>query len=136
MKTMLIVLATYCCMWPVSSASVPATFAFNLPGRHEPADAFVQQSFIHLIAHRQQRIAALRWHVADPSAIAGFDVERSYDGEFYDVIAALECNNQSMHQHTDQDVFPGNTHYRIKAYLFNGDVVYSDVATVRIVQKK
>lgn len=135
MKTILIVLATYCCMWP-ASASAPAFLTGNAPGRYVTADAFVQKSFIHLIAHRQQQVAALRWHVNAPAEVAGFEVERSYDGEFYDVIAALDCNNQAMHQHTDSEVFPGNTHYRVKAYLFNGDVVYSDVATVRIVQKK
>lgn len=94
------------------------------------------KSAIHLVAHRQAEHAAIMWRVDVPGNYVGFDIERSYDGEFFEVIGSYESNNESVHRAVDREVFPGVILYRIKAYLENGDEIYSNVSEVRIIKRK
>lgn len=87
-------------------------------------------------AHRQARGIALLWSVSDPANVLDFEIEKSYDGEFFDPLDSAPCNNQSLMRYQDNNVFPGYIHYRIKAILVNGMIEYSDVQTVRIVQRR
>lgn len=87
-------------------------------------------------AHRQGKGIALLWTITDPSQVSGFEIEKSYDGEFFDPAGSAACNNQSMMRYLDGQVFPGYVSYQIKAFLIDGSVQYSDVQTVRIVSRK
>lgn len=130
-KIMFICLLTYWCISPVLSNPV-------IP-QPAPVQSPVFQKApivsIHLVAHRMQNHAAMVWHVNASSEVAFFEIERSYDGEFFEVIGNKACNNSPMHKHVDSEVFPGYIHYRVKAYLHNGDEVYSDVSLVRIIKR-
>lgn len=116
---------------PVSTQPVPVAqtdnFNVNTP---------TGKAAIHLVAHRQASHVAMMWRVDDPGSIVGYDIERSYDGEYFEVIGSCESNNQPMHRMVDREVFPGRVLYRIKAYHDNGEESYSDVSEVRIIKRK
>jgi hypothetical protein len=87
-------------------------------------------------AHRQGKGITLTWTTAIPADIEAFEVERSVDGEFYDVVASSDCNNNTRFKWTDESVFPGYSYYRIAAYKKDGSVEYSVTQVVRIVSRK
>ena len=92
--------------------------------------------FQRFITHRQGNGAALMWTVSKAADIAGFEIERSYDGEYFDIIGDQPCNNVSTTRYNDTEVFPGFVYYRIKAYGNDGSVEYSTVSVVHIVKRK
>ena len=86
-------------------------------------------------AHRQGRNGTeLMWSVSTSGNVLDFEIQRSYDGEFFDPISDQACSNISRYNWKDNNVFPGYIYYRIAAHMINGDVVYSDVQVVHIVQ--
>ena len=86
-------------------------------------------------AHREGRNGtALMWSVSTSGNVLDFEIQRSYDGEFFDPIYDQACINIARYNWKDNDVFPGYIYYRIAAHLINGDVIYSDVQVVHIVQ--
>jgi hypothetical protein len=93
-------------------------------------------AFLHFVTHRQANGAALMWTVSSPADVVGFDIERSYDGDIFDVVASQTPGNASLFRCKDTNVYPGFIHYRIKAYLNDGSVVYSGISVVRIVARR
>lgn len=93
------------------------------------------QNVTSLRAHRQGKAIVLTWSAAG-SNVAAFHVERSYDGEYFDVIDAVE--NTGARSYKIQDDFaPGYIYYRICCVDTNGEEVSrSAVEVVRIVQRK
>lgn len=86
--------------------------------------------------HRQGKDVALVWSTMGNGA-AQFQVERSYDGEYYDVIGAVENSGASSYKFIDEAVPPGYLFYRICAVDANGmEQEMSAVETIRIVQRK
>src|SRR5436190_13987630 len=43
--------------------------------------------------HQSKKNVVLDWGIDSPAGVSCFTVERSYDGEFYDVINQVACNN-------------------------------------------
>jgi hypothetical protein len=76
---------------------------------------------------------ALTWTVTE-NGIAQFQVERSYDGEFFDPVTTLDFNGSSSYKTKDTDVFPGVIYYRITAVKSDGSTECSPVESVRIVK--
>ncbi len=87
-------------------------------------------------AHRQGKGITLTWTTAIPGDIDAFEVERSVDGEFYDVLASSSCDNNTRFKWTDEIVYPGFSYYRIAAHKKDGSVEYSAIEVVRIVSRK
>lgn len=92
-------------------------------------------TFNYFRSHRQANGIALTWAVSSPEVVQ-FKVERSYDGDFFDVINEMACTGSGMHKFSDMEVFPGTIFYRITAVKADGSTETSSVESVRIVQRK
>jgi len=112
-----------------------ATSSFIVSRQVVPNTTEGTQSIEHLRIHRQGKGVALTWTVSSSDA-QRFNVERSYDGENFDVIHSVESNGASRYKYNDEDVFPGLIYYRITTVDANGLEENSAVATVTIVRKK
>jgi hypothetical protein len=87
-------------------------------------------------AHKQGfRSIGLMWRTSSAHNMLCFQIQRSYDGEFFDPIADLPCDGSSRFTWEDENVFPGYIYYRIAANLMDGTTYYSGVEVVHIVQK-
>ena len=114
----------------------------SLPGKASPKTAHLGFSgtpssgvFTSFNAHREGKAATgLMWRVSANAAVLHFEIEKSYDGEFFDPACDQMCTNASRYDWKDATVYPGFIYYRIAAHMINGDVVYSDVQVVHIVQ--
>ena len=94
----------------------------------------VTNGFKYFRAHRQASGVALAWDNM-ASDVVQFKVERSYDGEYFDVICEAACNGNAVHKFTDKDVFPGMVYYRITALKADGSEETSTIENVRIVRR-
>ena len=94
----------------------------------------VQQMFTYLRTHRQGKGVSVNWGIATASGVAYFQVERSYDGEFFDPVCQTSCNSSTRYTYNDENIFPGYIYYRIKCTMNDGTACYSTVDVVRIVQ--
>ena len=86
-------------------------------------------------AHRQGQGVTLTW-ASNSSNVERFEVERSWDGEFFDCVANCEAIGSSKFKFNDAEVYPGLTYYRIAAVHSDGSTEYSATEVVRIVSKK
>jgi hypothetical protein len=75
----------------------------------------------------------ITWAVSDGN-VAQFQVERSYDGDFYDNVTNVGFNGSSSYKAKDKGVFPGYIYYRVTAIKSDGTTECSPVETIRIVQ--
>jgi hypothetical protein len=92
--------------------------------------------FTFFNAHRQgYRSTGLMWRVSSSDNVVSFQVQRSYDGEFFATIKNEPCNTNTRFTWKDENVLPGYLYYRLAANLIDGTTVYSDVQLVHIVQK-
>ena len=87
------------------------------------------------IHHQSKKNVVLNWGITTPSGVSGFRIERSYDGEFYDVINETACNNSTKFSWKDEGIYPGVISYRIGCMMNDGSCHYSDVETIRVVQR-
>ncbi|HEV7329799.1 MAG TPA: hypothetical protein VGN63_02070 [Flavisolibacter sp.] len=93
------------------------------------------QNVTSLRAHRQGKNIALTWSAAG-AGLAAFHVERSYDGEFFEVIGTVENTGARSYKFLD-DFAPGYIYYRICCTDADGEELSkSTVEVVRIVQRK
>ena len=94
----------------------------------------IQEMFGYFRAHRQGKGISLNWSITSPINIAGFTIERSYDGDFYDVINQMNRGAALKFSWKDDFVFPGLIFYRIGCVMTDGSVQYSSIESVRIVK--
>ncbi len=87
------------------------------------------------IHHQSKKNVVLNWGVTSPAGVAGFRIERSYDGEFFDVISEQPCNNSTRFSWKDEGIYPGLIYYRIGCNMNDGTCHYSEVETIRVVQR-
>ena len=87
------------------------------------------------IHHQSKKNVVLNWGIDTPAGITCFNVERSYDGEFYDVINEVPCNNSVKFSWKDEGIYPGVIFYRIACNMNDGTTHYSPVETIRVVQR-
>ena len=98
--------------------------------------ANVAHDFTYFRTHHQsKKNVVLDWGIDSPAGVTCFTVERSYDGEFYDVINQVACNNAVRFSWKDEGVFPGVIYYRIACNMSDGTTHYSPVESIRIVQR-
>lgn len=76
----------------------------------------------------------LVWTVSE-NGITQFQVERSYDGEFFDPVTTVDFNGSSSYKTKDADIYPGTIYYRVTAVKSDGTTECSPVESVRIVQR-
>jgi len=92
--------------------------------------------FGKLDAHRQQQGVGLTWTVLSTEGIAGFIIERSYDGFYFEEIAQVNSDPSARNRYNDSAVFPGFLYYRIIAIFEDGSSDTSETTVVRIVSRK
>ena len=86
--------------------------------------------------HRQGNFASLNWNVTTGN-VASFNIERSYDGTFFEQIAIVTPSDARWNRYTDQTVEPGVIYYRIIAVMNDGSPdEYSATESVKIVKHK
>jgi hypothetical protein len=89
-----------------------------------------------LHAHRQQQGVGLSWTVLSTEGMAGFIIERSYDGFEFEEIAQVDSDVSGRNKYHDVSVFPGYIHYRVIAIYEDGSSELSETVVVRIVSRK
>ena len=100
------------------------------------ASANVAHDFTYFRTHPQtKKNVVLDWGIDSPAGVTCFTVERSYDGDFYDPINQVACNNAVRFSWKDEGVFPGLIYYRIVCNMNDGTTHYSAVETIRVVQR-
>lgn len=116
-------------------ASAGAKNNTNKPG--EVKDNIKKENpFAFFNAHRQGRnTIGLMWRFKPSSNVLNFQIQRSYDGEFFSTVLQIQNEDHSRLSWKDQNVLPGYLYYRIIANLADGTMVTSNVEIVRIVQK-
>jgi len=87
------------------------------------------------IHHQSKKNVVLNWGIVSPAGVSSFRIERSYDGDFYDVINEPACNNATKFSWKDEGIYPGVIYYRIGCVMSDGTCHYSDVETIRVVQR-
>jgi len=87
------------------------------------------------IHHQSKKNVVLNWGIDSPAGVTCFNVERSYDGDFYDVINQVPCNNAAKFSWKDEGIFPGVIYYRIACNMNDGTIHYSPVESIRVVQR-
>ena len=87
------------------------------------------------IHHQTKHNVVLNWGIDSPSGVSMFTVERSYDGDFYDPINQVPCNNAVKFSWKDEGIYPGVIYYRIACNMNDGTTHYSEVETIRVVQR-
>ena len=87
------------------------------------------------IHHQSKKNVVLNWGITTPAGVSSFRIERSYDGDFYDVINEPACNNATKFSWKDEGIYPGVIYYRIGCLMNDGSCHYSDVETIRVVQR-
>ena len=93
-------------------------------------------NFGRLHGHRQQQGTALSWTMVNNGSIAGFVIERSYDGTYFDEIGEVSSNSSNRYRYQDSFVYPGFIYYRVTAIYTNGTTEVSETILVHIVSKK
>ena len=92
--------------------------------------------FTYFRTHPQtKKNVVLDWGIDSPAGVSCFTIERSYDGDFYDVINQVACNNAVRFSWKDEGVFPGVIYYRIACNMNDGTTHYSSTESIRIVQR-
>ena len=70
------------------------------------------------------------------NGVAGFIIERSYDGIYFEEIDQVNVEISGRQRYNDNAVYPGFVHYRIVAMMEDGSSEASETAVVRIVSRK
>src|SRR4030095_3853570 len=96
----------------------------------------VAHDFTYFRIHPQTKNnVVLSWGIDTPAGVSCFTVERSYDGDFYDPINQVACNNAVRFSWKDEGVYPGLIYYRIVCNMNDGTTHYSVIETIRVVQR-
>jgi hypothetical protein len=128
MKTVLPVLfALIACITFSAITATAAAASYPVAVNPKPS------SFQFLRAHRQGSAISLSW-AFDVSGADQFVVERSYDGEFFDMVESV-APVTGTNTYLDSAVFPGTIHYRIVAVDASGNTQYSPVTVVRLIRR-
>ena len=125
MKTLMSYLAVF---------ALVLTSSFTINTQQKLNEKKATESFNHVRVHRQGKNVVVAWTVTT-NDIAGFSIERSYDGDFFEEAGTASPDGGSSYKYTDIGVFPGLIYYRIKAVKTDGSTEYSPVETIRINQR-
>lgn len=86
-----------------------------------------------LNVHRQHNAVAISW-TATSANITKFLVQRSYDGDWFEVIGEQTMGNGHWNRFQDKDVTPGFVYYKVTAIMTDGTTASSSVEMIRIVR--
>jgi uncharacterized lipoprotein YmbA len=108
-------------------AALIVASSFTVGNQKQLNQQSVTSCFSRFNVHRAGKAdIEITWAVSDGN-VTQFQVERSYDGDFYDNVTNVGFNGSSSYKAKDKSVFPGY----IKS---DGTTECSPVETIRIVQ--
>ena len=131
MKTMTALSLVLLLAGSVYAKQFPSSVNYNAPA----LVVKVTDVFGTFHVHRQGDFATLDWNV-NVEGVSSFTIERSYDGEFFDVVDAVAPDESRWNRYTDNTVEPGIIYYRVSALMEDGTVEYSTIEIVKIVKHK
>lgn len=74
----------------------------------------------------------LNWDVTTGSEYSHYIVEKSADGQFFQVVDQVDSNpNNTKYNFNDHKPFQGTSYYRIKLFDFSGNFTVSDMVEIR-----
>ena len=115
-------------------AALIVASSFTVGNQKQLNQQSVNSCFSRINVHRAGKAdIEITWSVTDGN-ITQFQVERSYDGDFYDNVTNVNFNGSSSYKTKDKGVFPGYIYYRVTAVKSDGTTECSPTETVRIVQ--
>lgn len=94
--------------------------------------SFQTNDFTYFRIHRQAKNVALGWGISSLDGVADFAIERSYDGEFFDVVNQMPCNGSLKQSWKDENVFPGYIYYRVTCVMADGSTHSTEVLSIHI----
>ena len=135
MKTQILILST-----AVLLAGTQGSFS-SFTSVSKPAKVFSVQNaeFSFFRTHRQGKTdITATWGLVSINGVTGYIVQRTYEDPTdpysnWENIKSIPCNPSSSCKYTDENVFPGQIHYRVVAQMEDGNSVTSEVSTVKIV---
>ena len=83
------------------------------------------------IRQRDKDISVV-WVVSSPNDVSWFTIERSDNGESFELISDAYCGSDSTHHFFDSSILSGTIYYRVRADLKDGTSQYSEVGEIRI----
>lgn len=87
-----------------------------------------------------EEIVTIKWSTASEINNSHFEVERSLDGNRFELISIQEgignSNNIQNYSFIDDKTIPGEIYYRLKQVDYNGTYTYSETITVTITSDK
>ena len=114
----------------------------NIPGSYA-ADRFrivftppvvLPLTFTSLKACQKSKDIAVEWTVENESNMKQYEVEKSVDGNHYNMVNTVAANNAAANNYSwlDKNPSQGNNYYRIRSTGLNGQIEYSKVVKVNI----
>jgi hypothetical protein len=86
-----------------------------------------------LRAHRQGSVISLTW--SNSANAVEYRIERSNDGQFFDIVDALPNNGNRSNSYKDGSFFPGTLYYRIMCINGDGTEESSNVEVLNVRQR-
>ncbi len=83
--------------------------------------------FIGILAKRNNKIAEIRWDIANEVDVKEYHVEKSDDGRSFRKIGSVDATGTSLYNYTDGAAGTGNVLYRIKSVDIDGKTKFSSV---------
>jgi hypothetical protein len=101
------------------------------------AQTSVAQQFTHLRLHRVGGTdASVNWGISDPAGVAYYEIERSYDGEIFELVAEVPATADVRYSYRDNTVLPGIISYRVTSFNTDGTTTESPVEVLRLLRRK
>ena len=88
--------------------------------------------FKFLRIRQRDKDISIVWVVNSPNDVSWFTIERSDNGESFELISDSYCGSDSAHHFVDSSILSGTICYRVRADLKDGTSQYSEVGEIRI----
>jgi hypothetical protein len=121
----------------VITSTFRSSFSENIYalGSSEENDNILPVEFVYFKASLISGGAELLWETASEKNNDYFEVQRSIDGKFFEVIGIVKGNGttiqRSQYRFVDTQPLSGISHYRLKQVDYNGDFEYSQVVSLQ-----
>jgi hypothetical protein len=109
--------------------------ASTSPAPQTSSKIFSVNNFGNFNVHRQHNSAALSW-IFNSADVAGFVIQRSYNGTSFHVIDQVGTSTANWNRYLDNTVEPGTIYYKVVAVMTDGSREESPVTSVRIVRHR
>lgn len=131
---------------PGTGLVFPKTYTFKIKGDNVaapsgPATTLFTSSTLPLkllsfAAQLANKSVALQWSTAEEDQVSHFEIEKSIDGNRYQMIGKVKAagTGGKTYHYTDNSTLAANTSYRLKMADNNGSFTYSPVSHVRMAQ--